>query len=217
MSSVHLDGRLSLCATYVREGSRLADIGTDHGYLPIMLVETGRCPTALACDINPSPLRSAAENIRRHGLCDRIATRLCDGLQGVSADDADDIVIAGMGGELIAEILASCDWIKDGDKRLILQPMTRYEKLTAWLYRSGFSILSQRAAYADRKHYTVICARYTAQQHDADLTACLLGGLDPNDPDSRAFLRMTADRIRKQCIGDPELLPALEELEMILC
>ena len=81
MSILKPQGRLSLCADFVREGSRLADIGTDHGYLPIELCRNGKIPSALACDINPLPLRSAEENITRFGLSKKIQTRLSDGLK----------------------------------------------------------------------------------------------------------------------------------------
>ena len=120
MSILKPHGRLSLCADYVREGSRLADIGTDHGYLPIALCQSGKIPSALACDINPLPLRSAEENIARFGLSKKIQTRLSDGLKEVSPDEADDVVIAGMGGELIRDILTAAPWVKDGEKHLVL-------------------------------------------------------------------------------------------------
>ena len=109
-----------MCADMTREGSRLADIGTDHAYLPIELCLSGKIPSAIACDINPMPLRSAEENIARFGLSDIIQTRLSDGLDRVAPDEADDIVIAGMGGELIRDILSAEEWIKDGSKLFIL-------------------------------------------------------------------------------------------------
>lgn len=216
MRDIKLDGRLSLCASFVREGSRLADIGTDHGYLPIYLTQRGVIRSALACDINPRPLRSAEENIRRYDYADKIVTRLSDGLQSLMADDADDIVIAGMGGELIARILSECEWVKDISKRLILQPMTRYEKLIAWLYENGYAIESQKAARADRKYYTVICACYTGETTPCDTLRAITGALNPEEEESRVFLRKTADRLRKQANAEPSLLPVIQKLEEIL-
>ena len=216
MQPLNLKGRLSLCAQYVREGSRLADIGTDHAYLPIALCEAERCPSALACDVNPLPLQSARENIARHGLSDRIATRLGDGLAPVGADEADDIVIAGMGGELIADILAACPWICDPAKRLILQPMTRHEVLIRRLYESGFAIIAQSAVTDGGKSYTVLCAAY-----DGAVRACgdydaIVGSLTPDSADSIAFLQKCLRRLKKQSVGDPTLLPAVEKLEELL-
>ena len=128
-----LDNRLKLCSDFVRKGAKLADIGTDHAYLPVWLCRIGRCPSALAADINPEPLKRGEGTIIESGLSDRIETRLSDGLKEIRRDEADDIVIAGMGGELIAKILSECSFATDSSKHFILQPMTRSEVLIAWL------------------------------------------------------------------------------------
>ena len=216
MNPLRLKGRLSLCAEYVREGSRLADIGTDHGYLPIALCASGKIPCALACDIRPQPLSSARENIARFGLSDRIQTRLCDGLSGVGSDEADDIVIAGMGGELIASILGACEWIKDRSKLLILQPMTRHEALIAWLYGNGFSISAQGAALDDGKYYTVIAACYDGMPRKCDDYTAAVGLLRPDSEERRGFLNKTLRQLKKQSIGDPSLLPTVKKIEELL-
>ena len=216
MQMLNLKGRLFLCAQYVREGSRLADIGTDHAYLPIALCEAGRCPSALACDVNPLPLQSARENIARRGLSDRIETRLGDGLAPVGSDEADDIVIAGMGGELIADILAACGWIRDPLKRLILQPMTRHEALIRWLYAIGFVIDLQGAVTDSGKSYTVLCAHYDGTPRDCDDLTAAVGLLRPDSADSVAFLQKCLRRLKKQSVGDPTLLPTVQRIEEML-
>lgn len=205
-----------MCAEMVRGGSRLADIGTDHGYLPIELCLSGKIPSAIACDINPLPLSSAEENIALYGLSGRIQTRLSDGLEGIDPGEADDIVIAGMGGELIRDILAAAPWVRDGTKRLILQPMTHHGDLTAWLYENGFEIVSQRAVTDAGKPYTALAARYTGEKRDCDTITATVGALDTKDPRSRAFLRSCLNNLRNRCKGDPSLLPAAEKLEEIL-
>ena len=216
MQKLNLGGRLSLCAGYVRRGSRLADIGTDHAYLPIALCESGQIPCALACDINPLPLASARENIARRGLSDRIAVRLCDGLSGVDEDEVDDIVIAGMGGELIAAILEACGWIRSAEKQLILQPMTRHEALIRWLYANGFCIEQQGAAYDSGKYYTVLCAQYDGQVRACDDYTAAVGLLQPNSAEARGFLQKTLNQLRKQAIGEPSLTPAADRIEELL-
>lgn len=216
MQTYHLGGRLSLCARYVREGSRLADIGTDHAYLPIAMIESGRCVCALACDINPLPLTSARENIARRNLSDRIVTRLGNGLDPVGADEADDIVIAGMGGELIADILDACPWIGDANKRLILQPMTRHETLIRYLYEHGFAIDAQDAVTDSGKSYTVICAHCDGIVRGCDTYTAIVGLLRPDSDDRIAFLQKCLRRLKKQCVGDPTLLPAAERIEELL-
>ena len=134
-----LDQRLSAVAALVRLGSRLADIGTDHAYLPVWLVQNGVCPAAIAADLRPGPLEAARRHVAAAGLEDRISLRLGDGLAPVFPGEADDIVIAGMGGETIAAILAAADWLADARLRLVLQPMSRAEETRRWLLKNGFS------------------------------------------------------------------------------
>lgn len=209
-------GRLSLCAEMVREGSRLADIGTDHGYLPIALCLSGRIPSALACDINPLPLRSAEENIARYGLSDRIQTRLSDGLKEVRCDEVDDIVIAGMGGELIRDILTAAPWVKDENKHLVLQPMTHHEDLVKWLYESGFEITAQKAVLDEGKYYTVLSARHTGKGRACPLYTALVGKLDITDENSRGFLKRSLQNLRNKSKGDPSLLLVVQQLEEVI-
>jgi len=209
-------GRLSLCADMVREGSRLADIGTDHGYLPIELCLRGKIPSALACDINPLPLRSAEENIAKYALSDRIQTRLSDGLIEVAPDEADDIVIAGMGGELIRDILSAAPWVKDSSKSLVLQPMTHHDDLVKWLYENGFELTRQEAVFDEGKYYTVIRARYCGVEKTCDLYASIVGALDTDDELSRGFLRRSLNNLRNKSKGDPSLLPVVERIEELL-
>ncbi len=213
MSILKPQGRLSLCADFVREGSRLADIGTDHGYLPIELCMSGKIPSALACDINPLPLRSAEENITRFGLSKKIQTRLSDGLKDVSADEVDDVVIAGMGGELIRDILSAALSFKDKDKRFVLQPMTHHEDLVLWLYANGFVIDRQEATLDEGKYYTVISARFIGKKTPCDLYTAVVGRLDPTDENSRGFLSRVLHNYRNKSKGDPALLPLVKQLE----
>ena len=216
MSILKPQGRLSLCADFVREGSRLADIGTDHGYLPISLCQSGKIPSALACDINPLPLRSAQENIARFGLSKKIQTRLSDGLKEVSSDEADDIVIAGMGGELIRDILIAAPWVKDGKKHLVLQPMTHHDDLIRWLYENGFAIERQAAVLDDGKYYTVLATRFAGSIITCDPTAAVIGKLDLQEENSRGFLRRSLQNLRNKSKGDPSLLPVVQQLEEAL-
>lgn len=216
MKPLKLKGRLSLCAEYVRRDSRLADIGTDHGYLPIALCESGKIPSALACDINPLPLESAEKNIARSGLSDRIKIRLSNGLKKVGADEADDIVIAGMGGELIAAILGDCAWIRDNEKNLILQPMTRHDVLIKWLYENGFCIEEQGAIYDSKKVYTVMRIKYDGKQRVCGILEAHIGKLKPDNEASVGFLNKCLNKLKKQEKGDPRLLPVVRQMEELL-
>ncbi len=124
----------------VRPGCALADVGTDHAYLPVWLAFHGLISGAVATDLRPGPLNRARENILRYGGSDRVAARLADGLSGVSPEEADDVVIAGMGGKMIARIISEAEWLKNGEKHLILQPMTSVEDLRTFLAEEGFAV-----------------------------------------------------------------------------
>lgn len=122
-----------MCADFVRQNARLADIGTDHAYLPLWLCLNGTCPSAIAADINPDPLSRGQAAIMNFNAEHLISTRLSNGLENIGENEADDFVIAGMGGELIATILDSCAYAKNSEKHFILQPMTKSEVLIKYL------------------------------------------------------------------------------------
>ena len=164
MPEARLSRRLNAAFLLVEGGKRLADIGTDHALLPIALVKKGKVPFAIASDINPQPLEKARENIAREGLSDRIETRLTNGARGLE-NSAEEFVIAGMGGELIADIISSSEFLKNNSIHLVLQPMTKIPILRRWLWDNGFCI--EREVYLeDVGHfYTVLSSRYTGQKY----------------------------------------------------
>ena len=139
MRDLELTPRLQLLADWVLPGARLADVGTDHAYLPVWLRLHGRVASAIACDLREGPLARARETGRTWGA-DGIDYRLGNGLAVVSPDEADAVVIAGMGGENIAAILARAPWTGDGAHTLLLQPQTRAEVLRAFLADHGYAI-----------------------------------------------------------------------------
>ena len=194
-----LDIRLQKVAALVRPGSRLADIGTDHAYLPTALVQRGVCPTAIASDVRPGPVQAARRTVEAAGLSDKIDVRLGDGLEPIRPDEAEDIVIAGMGGETIAAILAAAPWVKDSRYRLILQPMTRGEELRRYLFGAGFAILEERAAADSRHVYAVLSAQYTGQAFQAEEALCFVGRMPPEE--GEVYLRKAEERLFKQIEG----------------
>lgn len=136
-----LTPRLQAIAQLVPAGARLADVGTDHAYLPAHLLATGRISAAIATDLRPGPLARAKETAQRCGLEERLDLRLCDGLTGVEAHEVDAVVVAGMGGETILSILEAAPWSLD--KICILQPMSAAEVLRAGLDRLGAAIAQE--------------------------------------------------------------------------
>ena len=160
--------RLLTAVPYIRGGRLVADIGTDHAYLPIYLCEqrkltpvtaaNGETLCAVAADINKGPVERADEHIAAARLTKYIKTIQTDGLTGLDAYDPADIIIFGMGGELIASILAAAPWVNAPGKRLILQPMTHAEKLREYLLAAGFAIVGETLSREGDRIYQTICA-----------------------------------------------------------
>ena len=145
MKHLQLQPRLRLLADLVPQGARLADIGTDHGYLPVWLMQQGRIASAIAADIGPEPLAHARRTAEEYGAA--LDLRLCDGLRGIAPHEADTVVMAGMGGETIRDILRAAPWTADGHHTLLLQPMTKVELLRGWLRENGYLIKQKGSSY----------------------------------------------------------------------
>lgn len=176
-----LDPRLALCASFVPQGARLADIGTDHGYLPIWLAKAGRIVHAVAADLRPGPLERARENVDKYRVRHIVELRLSDGLQAVAPDETDFIVIAGMGGEVIASILDGAPWLRETKTRLALQPMTSAEDLRRYLAGHGFAILEERPVLSQGRPYSVLLAVFTGKPGKEDILFPYVGKL-PETP-----------------------------------
>ncbi len=155
-----LDPRLRAIADRVTPGCTLADIGTDHARLPVWLCREGVIARAIAADVAEGPLRRARENIALYGCEDRVEARLSDGLSAFTPDEADEVVIAGMGGELIARILEQGGW-RTPAIRWFLQPMSAAEELREFLAGHGYALEEEWAVSAAGWIYTIMTARYT--------------------------------------------------------
>jgi tRNA (adenine22-N1)-methyltransferase len=155
---LELTPRLALLADWVRPGAALADVGTDHGFLPVWLVLRGRVTRAIASDLRPGPLSRARKTAAEQGA-EGIDFRLCRGLSGIAPQEADTVVIAGMGGENIASILAAAPWSADGRHTLLLQPMTRAEVLRGFLAESGYCVTREALVLDRGTLYPVLEAR----------------------------------------------------------
>ena len=154
--AIRLSNRLSALASLVSKGQRLADIGTDHGYIPIYLCQTGIIPSAIAMDIGKGPLQQATAHIKQQGLSSRIRTRLSDGLTALQPGEADTILIAGMGGGLVMKILSQGTHALTGSEELILQPQSEIAQVRAYLRTHGFRILEEEMILEDGKYYPMM-------------------------------------------------------------
>ncbi len=193
-----MDRRLLACSSLC-VGRRIADIGTDHGYLPCYMVSKGLCDSALACDVGEKPLESAVRHITESGLGDRIEAVLSNGLEKVPLEGVSDIVIAGMGGELIADILGACNEVASGRLavNLVLQPMTKWDVLRRWLYEHRFEITAELPCEEGRFVYSVMQARYTGKKppYPCDLRYLYCGRVTADTPEGREYLKRQAKRL----------------------
>lgn len=188
---ISLDSRLKAAADLCRRGVTVCDVGTDHALLACYLAQTG-AKSVIASDVRKGPLEAARRTIMQQGV-DNVAAVLSDGLDKI--DYADDVVIAGMGGELIARIIAGCRFLSE-DTRFILQPMTKADTLRRELCRSGFEIIKERTAKEGVRRYTVMLVKYTGVKTEPDELFCMCGKI--TDPD---MLRSISAKLRKNAAG----------------
>ena len=190
-----LDDRLLAVAACVPEGAYLADVGTDHAYLPIYLAEKGVLSGAVASDIHKGPLESANKNIRENGFSSLIHTVLTDGLQGLETYPVTDIAIAGMGGMMIAGILEKAAFPRERNIRLILQPMQHIPELRKYLGANGFLITKEVQAEAEGKFYQIICAVYDGISREYTEMESLLGQYNlEHKKENAAHFRLLCER-----------------------
>jgi len=177
-----LDQRLMTVYGFIRDGRVFADIGTDHAYLPCYAVLTGKSPSAYACDVKDGPLLRAAATVKKYKLEDKISLVKAYGLMNMDDLDFQDIVIAGMGGELICDIIRISQYLKDPKYNFILQPMLSKDKLRIFLCENGFNIINDVYCVSQGKFYTVINAVYDGKTRSLTPFQALMGVWDKSSP-----------------------------------
>lgn len=219
MRRLELSPRLRTAADLVPEGARLADVGTDHAYLPAALILEGKIPWAVAADLRRGPLDRARATVREYGLTDRVDFRLCDGLTGIRPGEVDAVAIAGMGGETIAAILSAAPWTREEDVPLILQPMSSMHDLRGWLQENGYKIEEERLAREGDALYAALSvhAGEMASLSPAELWA----GKNTNAPLRGEWLDRWIARTRQAVDGlararGEEAIPRRRVLEAVL-
>ncbi len=197
------DARLQTAASMIPAGGVTVDVGTDHGYIPIWLLQQGICDFAVASDINRGPLDRARENAVQYGVSDRLALYLCDGLDGVEPEKngVTDVCICGMGGELIASIVTRCGYVQDKRARLVLQPMSSGYELRRDLLAAGFAIREERLCQAAGRVYSCIGAVYTGETDTYTEGELLWGRQNAADPLRQAWMDKHRKALEKQLQG----------------
>ena len=221
---MQLSPRLAAIARLIPRGSRVADVGTDHGYLPTWLILQGICPLVIATDVASAPLGVAKRTAARAGVSAGLDFRLADGLDAVSAGEVDTVVIVGMGGETIRGIIERAPWLKTGAVRMILQPQSKVPELLDFLAVSGYRVLDQHLVAEAGKVYTIF--EVTVGDMDAPvggLRYVCLALLEHGDPLLSEYLTEIAEKLRRAIQGleqaadgeekRAEFAPALADLE----
>lgn len=163
-----LTNRLLKIASLVSRNKRLADIGTDHGYIPLYLLNKRIIDFAILADINEGPLENARSEVKKNGLDDKVDLRLGSGIEVLKKGEVDEIIIAGMGGILIGELLEANKDVSHSVDKLILQPMQAQEKLRQYLLNNGYEILDECLEKEDFRFYEIIVAKYSGKNTQID-------------------------------------------------
>lgn len=188
---IALDNRLRTAAELCREGKTAADVGCDHAQLACFLARN-KSRFVVASDVRDGPLEAARKTVSEQGVTN-VKVVKSDGLKSI--DFADDVIICGMGGELIAEIICKCRFLSE-DTRFILQPMTKANYLRCWLCENGFEIIEERAAYDDQRIYTIMYVKYTGERSEPNEMFALCGKMTDS-----GYLRKTAEKLLKRAEG----------------
>lgn len=175
MRSVTLSERLRTLARMVTAGNTVCDVGCDHGFVPVYLVQQNISPRVLAMDLREGPLRAAREHVAAYGLENRIEIRLSDGLHNYKSGEADTLICAGMGGGLMMRILAQDREKTASFRELVLQPQSEIERFRRYLRESGYSIQDEEILEEDGKFYQVIravCGEPPENKTSSDTDSC---------------------------------------------
>ena len=192
-----LSKRLEVVAKMISPGGVIADIGTDHGYVPIYLIENNICEKVFAADINKGPLERAEEHIREHGLKDRITTVLSNGMEKLGGNNINKVIIAGMGGELICKIMDESP-IMDEIEEIVLSPHSDIYKVRKNIISNNFSIVDEKMVKDSEKYYIVIRAVKTMDNDDNDYNEFeLMYGRKLFDNKDKVFLEYLERKVDK--------------------
>jgi len=206
---VALRPRLAMTADLVPPGVAVADIGSDHAFLPVHLVRAGVCPRAIASDIGEGPLANARKTVLRAGLEHKIELRLSDGFSRFAAVDAGCWIMAGMGGTLMSRLLDAAPWLESPGTVIVAQPMRHAEDLRAWLVTHGFMIECESVCRDAGRAYLALCARFDGIARAYPPGYIYYGELSRNpDPCAREILARELKLLetRQKNIPDKEAL-----------
>ena len=194
-----LSERMLMAAKMVRKGNSVADIGTDHAYLPAWLILNGISPKALACDVRKGPLENAKKTVEAYSIEDKITLRLSDGFDEIEPFEADDFIMCGMGGTLMEQLVSRTHWLKDNKKRIIVQPQSHAEDIRRFFVENGFEILFEDACIDSGKLYCAMAAEYTGKTEEKPISYIYSGKLpECRKKEAKLFLENINSRLKKK-------------------
>ena len=196
---INLTNRLMMTASLVREGKRIADIGTDHAFLPAYLILSGKNPSAIASDLRGGPLENARQTVNEYSLNEKIELRLSDGFDKLYYTEADDYVLAGMGGTLMTELVSRTGWLKNGDLHLVLQPQSHAQDIRRYLCENGFRINKELITNEGDRIYIAFDAYFTGEAEKRDETYYYFGSFPEKDDElSVLYVKKLRERFEKE-------------------
>ena len=215
-----------MAASLVSNGKTVCDVGCDHGKLSLYLVKSGRAERIIATDINKMPLQKAIDLFAEHGISDKAQFFLTDGLQNIT-DTADitHVVIAGLGGDTMAQIIENAPFIKDNKVQLVLLPAQSGDKIRHYLYTHGFDITSEHTVGENKKFYSVITAVYSGNVQQCDAYDCYIGSSESCEgEDAKGYFEMVLTRLGKKAKGlmidtgscPQDILDAIEKTKALI-
>ncbi len=200
---LNLSNRMLMAANMVRQGKAVADIGTDHAYLPSWLILNGIATKALACDIRKGPLDNAKNTVEHYGVEDKITLRLSDGFDEIEPFEADDFIMCGMGGTLMEQLVSRTPWLKDSKKRLICQPQSHAEDIRRYFIENGFEILFEDACVDSGKLYCAMVVEYSGKIFEKPISYIYSGELPKcRKKEAKMFLENINSRLKKKLCAE---------------
>lgn len=207
-----LGARLLAAAALVRPGHVVADIGCDHGKLAVYLGLQPQVPKVIAADVRPMPLARARGLVQQNDCAHKVECRLGDGLSCLAPGEAREIIIAGMSGQTIGQIMEACPWAAEEQNHFILVPTTRHTQLRKWLYQQGYSLQQEVAVEENGRFYTVFLVGYTGKREEKSSLFCTVGLLQQNQsPAAKGYIACRLAHLQKMTRAS---LPEQEQREL---
>lgn len=226
MKYENIGSRLLMAASLVCNGKTVCDVGCDHGKLSLYLVKSGRAERVIATDINKMPLQKAIDLFSENGISDKAEFHLTDGLQNIgNTDDITHVVICGLGGDTMAQIIENAPFIKENGVQLVLLPAQSGDKIRHYLYTHGFDITAEHTVGENKKFYSAITAVYSGNVKACDAYDCYIGKSESCEgADAKGYFEMVLSRLGKKAKGlmidtgacPQDILDAIEKTKQLI-